>query len=244
MPQYRALRERYGLLDICRSPELAVEVTLQPVDEIDVDAAIIFSDLLLPLEPMGLPFSFVKGEGPSFDNPLRVGSGHRSTARNRPTRGTASRARCDRPRARSARRTRAADRLRGRAVHAGVICDRRRTIARFREDEVADVRPSRSVASSLRTARGRGQRIPSRASERGRAGDSGVRLVGRLAERRRLSRVRAAAFETHSRCGESDRRSDHSFRNGHVEHSCPTWRRRAATWLAPTGASRWTMRGS
>jgi uroporphyrinogen decarboxylase len=71
MPQYRALRERYGLLDICRSPELACEVTLQPIEEIEVDAAIIFSDLLLPLEPMGLPFSFVKGEGPSFENPLR-----------------------------------------------------------------------------------------------------------------------------------------------------------------------------
>src|SRR5262245_20401309 len=71
MPQYRALRERYGLLDICRSPELAVEVTLQPIEEIELDAAIIFSDLLLPLEPMGLPFSFVKGEGPQFDNPLR-----------------------------------------------------------------------------------------------------------------------------------------------------------------------------
>ena len=71
MPQYRALRERYSLLDICRSPELACEVTLQPLAEIEVDAAIIFSDLLLPLEPMGLPFSFVKGEGPSFENPLR-----------------------------------------------------------------------------------------------------------------------------------------------------------------------------
>jgi uroporphyrinogen decarboxylase len=71
MPEYRAIRERFGLLDICRSPELAVEVTLQPVEAIEVDAAIIFSDLLLPLEPMGLPFSFVKGEGPAFDNPIR-----------------------------------------------------------------------------------------------------------------------------------------------------------------------------
>jgi uroporphyrinogen decarboxylase len=71
MPQYRALRERYELLDICRSPQLAAEVTLQPIDELDVDAAIIFSDLLLPLEPMGLPFSFVKGEGPAFESPLR-----------------------------------------------------------------------------------------------------------------------------------------------------------------------------
>ncbi len=71
MPEYRELRARYDLLDICRSPELCTQVTLQPVDAIDVDAAILFSDLLLPLEPMGLPFSFVKGEGPSFENPLR-----------------------------------------------------------------------------------------------------------------------------------------------------------------------------
>jgi uroporphyrinogen decarboxylase len=71
MPQYRALRERYDLLDICRSPELCVEVTLQPIEAIELDAAIIFSDLLLPLAPMGLPFSFIKGEGPSFENPLR-----------------------------------------------------------------------------------------------------------------------------------------------------------------------------
>jgi uroporphyrinogen decarboxylase len=71
MPEYRALRERYGLLDLCRTPELATQVTLQPVEAIDVDAAIIFSDLLLPLEPMGLPFDFVKGEGPRIENPLQ-----------------------------------------------------------------------------------------------------------------------------------------------------------------------------
>jgi uroporphyrinogen decarboxylase len=71
MPQYRELRERYELLDICRSPELCAQVTLQPIDAIEVDAAILFSDLLLPLEPMGLPFAFVKGEGPAFEHPLR-----------------------------------------------------------------------------------------------------------------------------------------------------------------------------
>jgi uroporphyrinogen decarboxylase len=71
MPEYREIRARYDLLDICRSPELCAQVTLQPVEAIDVDAAILFSDLLLPLEPMGLPFSFVKGEGPAFENPLR-----------------------------------------------------------------------------------------------------------------------------------------------------------------------------
>src|SRR5260221_5118403 len=71
MADYRALRERYSLLEICRHPELAVAVTLQPVDAIEVDAAILFSDLLLPFTPMGLAFDFVKGEGPSIERPIR-----------------------------------------------------------------------------------------------------------------------------------------------------------------------------
>jgi uroporphyrinogen decarboxylase len=71
MSDYRALRERFSLLEICRQPELAVAVTLQPVDVIDVDAAILFSDLLLPFTPMGLDFDFVKGEGPAIANPIR-----------------------------------------------------------------------------------------------------------------------------------------------------------------------------
>src|SRR5437763_1410782 len=71
MSEYRTLRERYSLLDLCRTPELATEVTLQPVLRIDVDAAILFSDLLLPLAPMGIPFDFVAGEGPAIEQPLR-----------------------------------------------------------------------------------------------------------------------------------------------------------------------------
>jgi uroporphyrinogen decarboxylase len=71
MPEYREIRNRHSLLDICRSPELATIVTLQPVRRIDVDAAILFSDLLLPLEPMGIPFDFVRGEGPAIEHPLR-----------------------------------------------------------------------------------------------------------------------------------------------------------------------------
>jgi len=58
------------LLDICRQPDLATEVTLQPVNRIEVDAAILFSDLLLPLEFMGLPFDFIKGEGPQIERPI------------------------------------------------------------------------------------------------------------------------------------------------------------------------------
>jgi uroporphyrinogen decarboxylase len=70
MAEYRALRQKYSLLDICRQPDLATEVTLQPIRRLEVDAAILFSDLLLPLEPMGLPFDFIKGEGPQIERPI------------------------------------------------------------------------------------------------------------------------------------------------------------------------------
>jgi uroporphyrinogen decarboxylase len=71
LPEYREIRARHSLLEICKSPELATIVTLQPLRRIDLDAAILFSDLLLPLEPMGIPFDFVRGEGPAIENPLR-----------------------------------------------------------------------------------------------------------------------------------------------------------------------------
>ena len=71
MAEYRALRQNYTLLQLCRTPDLATEVTLQPVRRIDLDAAILFSDLLIPLEPMGIPFNFVKGEGPAIERPIR-----------------------------------------------------------------------------------------------------------------------------------------------------------------------------
>ena len=71
MAEYRAIRARHTLLEICSQPDLAVQVTLQPVERIDVDAAILFSDLLLPLAPMGIPFDFVKGEGPVIEAPVR-----------------------------------------------------------------------------------------------------------------------------------------------------------------------------
>jgi uroporphyrinogen decarboxylase len=70
MSEYRALRAKHSLLELCRTPDLATEVTLQPVRRIEVDAAILFSDLLLPLEPMGLPFDFIKGEGPQIERPI------------------------------------------------------------------------------------------------------------------------------------------------------------------------------
>lgn len=70
MKQYREIRSKHGILEICKRPDLAAAVTLQPIEILDVDAAIIFADLLLPVEPMGLKLSFVSGEGPQIDNPV------------------------------------------------------------------------------------------------------------------------------------------------------------------------------
>lgn len=71
MAEYRAIRQKHTLLEICKQPELACEVTLQPVRAMGVDAAILFADILLPLEPMGAPFEFAAGEGPVFHHPVR-----------------------------------------------------------------------------------------------------------------------------------------------------------------------------
>jgi uroporphyrinogen decarboxylase len=65
------IRKHHSLLEICRSPELAAEVTITAAEQLGVDAAIIFSDLLLPLTPMGLEFDFVSGEGPVVAAPIR-----------------------------------------------------------------------------------------------------------------------------------------------------------------------------
>jgi uroporphyrinogen decarboxylase len=70
-PNYRAIRAKHGILEIAKSPDLATEVTLQPIGELGVDAAILFADLLLPLEAMGMRVRIGDGEGPVIEPPLR-----------------------------------------------------------------------------------------------------------------------------------------------------------------------------
>ena len=71
MPEYRAMRERHGFLELCKNPEAAAEVTLQPVERLGVDAAILFADILLVLEPLGVGLEFTRGEGPHIQRPVR-----------------------------------------------------------------------------------------------------------------------------------------------------------------------------
>jgi len=71
MPEYRAIRERYGFLEMVKTPELAAEITMQPIRAFSVDAAIIFADILPLLEGMGLHLTYEQGEGPVIHNPVR-----------------------------------------------------------------------------------------------------------------------------------------------------------------------------
>jgi uroporphyrinogen decarboxylase len=71
MAEYRAVRKQYSLIEICKKPEIAAQVTIEAAEILNVDAAIIFADLLLPLEVMGLPFHFSAGEGPKIEKPVR-----------------------------------------------------------------------------------------------------------------------------------------------------------------------------
>ena len=72
MPEYMAVRKHHTLLEICRTPQVAAEVTITAAERLGVDAAIIFADLLLPFTPMGVDFEFVAGEGPQVHTPIRT----------------------------------------------------------------------------------------------------------------------------------------------------------------------------
>src|SRR3954449_784110 len=71
LPEYRALREKYGFFERCQTPELATEITIQPVDIIGVDAAILFSDILVIPEAMGMHLELIESRGPVFPDPIR-----------------------------------------------------------------------------------------------------------------------------------------------------------------------------
>jgi uroporphyrinogen decarboxylase len=72
MPEYRALRARHSFLELCKAPQVAAEVTLQPVERLGVDGAIVFADILLIAEPLGVGLEFAKGEGPVIHRPVRT----------------------------------------------------------------------------------------------------------------------------------------------------------------------------
>src|SRR5690606_39247168 len=83
-PEYRALRERYDFLTLCRTPDLITEVTLMPLKPLGVDAAIIFADIMLPLEALGVDYDIREGTGPVIERPLRTAADAAALARRDP----------------------------------------------------------------------------------------------------------------------------------------------------------------
>ncbi len=103
LPEYRAVRERFALFEICRQPELCAEVTLQPVRRHGVDAAVLFADIMLPVLGMGVDVELVEGVGPVVARPVETLADVEALARPGARGGGAVRARDGAPRARAAR---------------------------------------------------------------------------------------------------------------------------------------------
>ena len=132
MAEYRAVRSQVSFLELCKRPELATEVTVTAAERLGVDAAILFADILLILEPLGFDLEFAKGEGPVIHNPDPVRVRRRSgpPAGRRRTAGLRDPGRPLDPGGPPARHP--ADRLRGCPVHPGLLCHRGRVVAALR----------------------------------------------------------------------------------------------------------------
>ena len=147
LPEYRAIRERIGFLELCRTPDVAAEVTVLPVEKLGVDAAILFADILLLVEPLGVGLEFSRGEGPVIRRPVRSAADVERLVERDPAETvpfvfeTVRRARA------GAGGARAADRLRRGAVHRRVLPGGGRGLARLPRDEAAHVRRSRGLAA-------------------------------------------------------------------------------------------------
>ena len=131
LPEYRATRARAGsFLKLCMTPELACEVTLQPLARYPLDAAILFSDILTIPHALGLGLQFETGEGPRIERPVRSRRDVAQARRARSEHGAALRDGCGASDPSRARRARAADRLRRQSVDRGDVHRRRRQLAR------------------------------------------------------------------------------------------------------------------
>ncbi len=241
LPEYRATRAKAGdFLTLCKTPELACEVTLQPIDRLGVDAAILFSDILIPLETMGIPLGF-PDEGPRLQ-PVRDEAAIRALR--------VPDAAAELPFVMEAVRLirRALDGkvpligFAGRAVHAAHLRRRRADGQAVRRDQEAALHGARGGAPAAAEADRHRRRLSRRADPRRRAGGAAVRLVGGPARARRLPRLRRALRQAARRPAAPARRAHHLLRQR--RRLAPRRRRHASapTRSASTGAPRSTRR--
>ena len=201
------------MLESCMRPELVVEITMQPVRRYGVDAAIFFSDIVLPLKAVGVDLDIVPGVGPVVAEPVRTLADVEAIPDLTPehvpfvteaVQGLVGEL-----------GQHPADRLRRRAVHRGVVPRRGRAVQGPRQDQGDDVRRSRRVGrADAQDLRHRG-RLPRGAGRGRRLGGAAVRLVGGRGDARRLRDARAAALGTGAGARRRDRRPADPLRCRH-----------------------------
>ena len=151
MKEYRDVRKQYSLVEICKKPEVAAEVTITAAEYLNVDAAIIFADLLLPLEVMGMPFHFSPGEGPVIEKPVRTAEDVKALRTDRAAElGYVAEA--VGKVAKHFGGEAAGHRILRRSVHAGQLHGGGRRLAALRRSEEADVQLSRQCGRSWSTS--------------------------------------------------------------------------------------------
>jgi uroporphyrinogen decarboxylase len=194
LPEYRATRAKAGsFMGLATNPELACEVTLQPLERFDLDAAILFSDILTVPDAMGLGLHFVEGEGPKFERPVSSaadvaklgGAGHGFAA--------ALRHGCAAPDPARTRRPRAADRLLRQPWTLACYMIEGGGSDNFSKIKAMMLREPAAAASPAGRGQRRGDRLPVGAARRRRAGAAGVRYLGRRARPAPLSRISRCA---------------------------------------------------
>ena len=217
LPEYRAIRGEGSILDAIRQPDLATEITLQPVRRYGVDAAILYSDIVVPVAAIGFGVDVAPGTGPVVDAAVRVdGRTSKRLRRLDAEADTPYVVETVRNAGEGAARRRAAHRVRRGAVHGGQLPDRGPAVADLRADEGADAGRARRCSGRCST-RWRTWR-PIRSSRRCGAGARRVpvvRLVGRRADAGAVRAPRPAALPHGLRSPRRARRARHPLRRQH-----------------------------
>ena len=208
MPEYRAVREKTTFLDLCKNPALCAEVMVTAVDRLGVDAAIIFSDLLPILEPMGLELEFTAGEGPAIRNPLRGPGDVDAVSRTGVDRAAGLRHRDRATDAGRAADVNSRDRFCRGPVHAGQLRDRRGWQPQLRPRQRPDVPRRRRLGRADGPAGPGGRAVSERADRRRGASGAIVRQLGGLPGAGRLPPLRVAALEGRHRSDPPGRAGD------------------------------------
>ena len=219
LPEYRAIREKLSFIEMCKRPDVACEVTLQPLRRFELDAAIVFADILLPLEPMGIGFHFAPEDGPVIEQPIRSGRDVKGV------RAIDPRAELDyvMETLRLVRReidgktpligfAGAPYTLASYVVEGGHTKDYAR-VKTMMFDGPGDLHALDGAA------RRSGRRLPAGTDRGRRAGRAALRFVGRLDRPLRLRALRAAARALHRRSGTRPRRPGDLLRQRGVGHA-------------------------